>query len=205
MLCVGSIHGARIFFGPHGRVTLDKRILNRSKGNPAASVWVVEYMDYQCPSCRMAFKVLDIYIKEYPSNLYLQVRFHPLKQHPHGLESALYAECATRQNKFWEFHRLLFENQDEWKENTAAAEKFHDYAKQAGMDLKKLDACVVNPHTKETVLQENMDSLALGVNSTPTFFINGKMIVGPKPLVEELKAISPAFTYDFQKEESNAH
>ena len=205
MLCIGSIHGARIFFGPHGEVTLDKRILNRSKGNPAASVWIVEYMDYQCPSCRMASKVLDAYFKEYPSNLYLQVRFHPLKQHPHGLESALYAECAMSQNKFWEFHSLLFENQVEWRESSNATEKFHDYAKKTGLDLKKFDTCAADPLTKDRVLQENIESIALGVNSTPTFFINGKMIVGPKPLMAELKAISPNFTFDLQKEENNAH
>ncbi len=161
-------------------------------------------MDYQCPSCRQAFKVLDAYLKEYPSNIYLQVRFHPLKQHPYGLESALYAECATRQNKFWEFHRLLFENQEDWKESSAVIEKFHDYAKQAGLDLKKLDACVADPLTKETVFQEGIESSQLGVHSTPTFFINGKMIVGPKPLMEELKALSPNFKFDFPKEESHA-
>ncbi len=181
MLCVGSIYGARFFFGPHGVATVDRRILNRSKGNPAASVWIVEYMDYQCPSCRLASKILDAYTKEYPASLYLQVRFHPLKQHPYGLESALYAECAARQNKFWEFHRLLFENQSEWKESSDATEKFHDYAKQAGLNLKKLDACVANPLTTETVLQENLDSVALGVNSTPTFFINGVRIEGVIP------------------------
>ena len=175
LLCVGMIHGARFFFGPHGRVTLDKRILNRSKGNPAASVWIVEYMDYQCPSCRLATKMLDAYFKQYPSKLYLQIRFHPLKQHPHGLESALYAECAMRQKKFWEFHHLLFENQSEWRETSDATQKFHDYAKEAGLDLTKLDACLVNPLTKDTVLQENIDSVALGIHSTPTFFINGKI------------------------------
>ena len=162
-------------------------------------------MDYQCPSCRLAAKMLDNYCKEYPSKLYLQVRFHPLKQHPHGLESALYAECATRQNKFWVFHRLLFENQSEWEKNPDTAGTFHGYAQQAGMDLKKLDACLENPLTKETVLQEDMDSVALGVHSTPTFFINGKMIVGPKLLLEELIARSSDFKFDLQKEEKNAH
>ena len=205
MLCVGTIHGARSFFGPHGRVTLDPRILNRSKGDPAASVWIVEYMDYQCPSCRLASKILDAYFKEYPSKLYLQVRFHPLKNHPHGLESALYAECAMRQKKFWEFHHLLFENQSEWRERSDVVEKFHDYAVQAGLDLKKLNACVANPLTKETVLQEDTDSGELGVHSTPTFFMNDKMIVGPKPLLQELKAISPNFEFDLPKEENHAN
>ena len=205
VLCAGSIHGARFFFGPRGRVTLDRRILNRSTGNPASSVWVVEYMDYQCPSCALSSKVLDAYLKKYPSSLYLQVRFHPLTQHPHGLESAIYSECATRQNKFWAFHRLLFENQNEWKDLPDVTEKLHGYARLAGLNLKKLDVCIANPHTKEKVLEENADSLTVGVASTPTFFINGKMIVGPKPLAEELKLISPDFTFDFPKVENNAH
>ena len=148
--------------------------------------------------------MLDAFFKEYPSKLYLQVKFHPLKQHPHGLESALYAECATRQNKFWKFHHLLFENQSEWKENPDTAGTFHSYARQAGMDLKKLDACLANPLTEQTVSQENLDSTVLGIRSTPTFFINGKMIVGPKPLREELKAISPSFEFEFPEEGSHA-
>ncbi len=183
---------------------LDSRILNRSRGNPAAPIWAVEYMDYQCPSCRIAFKILDAYMKENPSKLYLQVRFHPLKQHPHGLETAIYAECATRQNKFWEFHRLLFENQSVWKDMNYATGVFHDYAHQAGMDLKKLDSCLTNPMTKEKVLEESAASKELGIDSTPTVFINGKMIVGHKPLLEELKNFSPKFDFDIAGEENNA-
>ena len=204
LCCIGSIHFARIYFGPHGRVTLDPRIANRLKGNPSASVWVVEYMDYQCPSCRLATKILEAYFEEYPSNLYLQVKFHPLKQHLHGLETTVYAECATRQNKFWKFHHLLFEHQDEWKEITDTTDIFHRYAQETGMDIQKLDACLLNPLTKETVLRENEESLALGVNSTPSFFINGKMVVGTRPFLAELKTISPGFNYELP-EENHAH
>jgi len=200
LACVGSIHLARVYFGPHGRATLDPRIANRSKGNPSASVWVVEYMDYQCPSCRLATKMLEAYFQAYPSKLYLQVRFHPLKQHPHGFESALYAECAARQNKFWKFHHLLFEHQDELKEEGVVADKFRRFAGETGLNFEKLDACVTNLLTKEAVSQENNDSQTLGVNSTPTFFINGKMVVGSKPLLAELKTISPGFNYELPEE-----
>ncbi len=148
-------------------------------------------MDYQCPACRNAFYVVDTYLKEYPSKIYFQVRFHPLKQHSHGMQSAIYAECATRQKKFWPFHRLLFENQKDWENLALADDKFHEYAKQAGMDLAILDACLQDPLAPEAIEKENADSIALGVNLTPTFFVNGKMIAGLKEIEEEMKRIFP--------------
>lgn len=190
-LSVGFIHAARFVFGPKGKVTFDKRILNRSKGNPNAPVWIVEYMDYQCPACRTAFYVIDAALKEYPSQIYFQVRFHPLKQHPHGLESAVYSECAMRQKKFWEFHRLLFENQKEWEDLILTEDKFHEYAQRAGLNSEALDACLADPLTSETVLKENTDSRMLGVNTTPTFFVNGKMIVGIMEMKAELQKLFP--------------
>lgn len=190
-LSVGFIHAARFVFGPKGKVTFDKRILNRSKGNPNAPVWIVEYMDYQCPACRTAFYVIDAALKEYPSQIYFQVRFHPLKQHPHGLESAVYSECAMRQKKFWEFYRLLFENQKEWEDLILTEDKFHEYAQRAGLNAEVLDACLADPLTSETVLKENTDSRMLGVNTTPTFFVNGKMIVGIMEMKAELQKLFP--------------
>lgn len=205
VLSIGFIHAARFVFGPKGKVTFDKRILNRSKGNPNAPVWIVEYMDYQCPSCRSAFYMIDAYLKEYPSQIYFQVRFHPLKQHPHGLESAIYSECATRQKRFWEFHRLLFENQKEWQDLILTEDKFHAYAQRAGLNLQVLDACLADPLTSETVLKENADSKALGVNLTPTFFVNGKMVAGIKEIKAELQRLFPSLILKDEGDGGTSH
>ena len=190
-IAVGVVHGSKFFFGPKGKVVFDKRILNRSKGSPDAPTWIVEYMDYQCPPCRKMFYILESYFEEYPSQIYLQVRFHPLKMHTHGLESAIYSECAMQQKKFWGFHSLLFENQKEWTDLGTVGDKFHEYAGREGLDLKTLDKCVGNPVTKETVLKENIEGSKLGVASTPTFFLNGKLIVGSNEMISELKKLFP--------------
>ena len=204
-LSVGFIHAARFVFGPKGKVTFDKRILNRSQGSPNAPVWIVEYMDYQCPACRTAFLVIDTALRQYPSQNYFQVRFHPIKQHSHGLESAIYSECAMRQKKFWEFHRLLFENQKEWEDLILIEDKFHAYAQRAGLNLVALDACVADPLTSETVLKENADSVALGVNTTPTFFVNGKMVAGIKEMKAELKKLFPNLILKDESEGGTSH
>ena len=159
---MGAVYGSRFFFGPRGKVSFDKRILNRSKGSPIAPYWIVEYMDYQCPACRKIFTVLDAYFKKYPSKIYLQVRFHPIKMHAHGLESAVYSECAMRQKKFWEFHALLFENQREWAELANSKDKFHQYAQRAGLDLKVLDACLDDPATGPLGAQDVGEIAAVG-------------------------------------------
>ena len=203
-IAVGAVHGSRFFFGPKGKVTFDKRILNRSKGSPNAPTWIVEYMDYQCPPCRKMFHILESYFEEYPSQIYLQVRFHPLKMHAHGLESAVYSECATRQKKFWEFHSLLFENQKEWVDLGKIDDKFHEYAARVGLDLQALDKCVADPATQEAVLKENIEGSKLGVASTPTFFMNGKMIAGSKEMTEELKKLFPKSVIKYKLEEDHA-
>ena len=204
-LCVGSIHGARFIFGPKGKVTFDQRILSRSQGSPNAPVWIVEYMDYQCPACQKAFFIMEAYLKEYPSRIHFQVRFHPLKQHSHGPQSALYAECAAKQKKFWPFHRILFESQKEWETEILVDDRFHDYAEKAGLNLRALDACLAEPITAQTVEKENTDSLALGVNQTPTFFVNGKMIAGLKGMTEELKKLFPDLVLTDKKDETTSN
>ena len=186
--CVVAVQGAKSLMPSNKTATLDKRLLLRSKGDPGGHMWIVEYVDFQCKSCQVASAILESYLNKYPSEIYLQTRFHPMKVHAHGLKSAFYAECAAKQGHFWEFHDLLFQGQAEWSKLQEVDETFRGYAERAGMNLKKLDTCVNDPQTQKTVLKEKEEGTALGVVSTPTFFINGKMVVGPKGLMDELEA-----------------
>jgi protein-disulfide isomerase len=123
----------------------------------------------------------------YPDKIYYQLRFYPLvKSHPHAFKSAFYAECAARQNKFWKFHDLLFENQSFWSQVPEPDPIFHDLARQAGMNLKNLDACLENPQTKKSVLDEKDEGASMGVRRTPTFFVNGRPVIGTQALQQEL-------------------
>ncbi len=178
----------RTFFFTKAEFTQDALDLVRSKGNPNALLWIVEYSDYQCPSCRTAYYLLEDAMKTTPSKIYLQARFYPLSHHKYGLKSAIYAYAAAKQDKFWPFHAILFEKQPEWSQ--APVEKidglFEGYAKEAGLDVKKLAAAAEDPKSKEAVFEENEKGRSLGINITPTFFMNGKMVAGVNVFKEEI-------------------
>ena len=163
----------------------------RSKGNPSAPLKIVEHLDYQCGSCRYAAGLLHEYLKKYPDRMFLEVRFHPLTGHPHGELAATYAQCAADQGNFWPFHELLFERQQGWAPLPDAHAAFRQVAIDSGMDIARMEVCVASPATLEKVRAEKKDSASRGVASTPSFFINGTMVVGPKMLLNELDKYFP--------------
>jgi protein-disulfide isomerase len=186
-----AVQIGRILHG-RGAPRVEPRLAARSKGDPKARVWVVEYIDFQCSTCAEASKTLEKVLERHPKDLYIQVRLHPLViAHPFALKSAIYAECAAEQGRFWPFHDLLFETQSEWAQAPMPDDLFHDYARRTGVDPGRLAACVDDPATKARVMAEKDAAIELGVRATPTFFVNGKKVVGPDSLEEELKAHFP--------------
>lgn len=160
--------------------------VSKAKGDPTARLWLVEYLDYQCGSCREASKMLNSFFNRFPHLVYLQVRFFPLTPHPHGFRSAQYAECAARQDKFWAFNDLVFERQAEWSPLPDIEATFHEYARNVGLDEGKLDKCLENPDVKKYIEDEKADGKKLGVDGTPAFFLNGQFYVGRKAIEEAL-------------------
>ena len=186
-LSVSLVAVGRHTFGPKGRPTFDPRISSRSKGNPQAPLWIVEYVDFQCKSCALSVPIIGEFMNEHPGRVYLQLRFHPLPNaHRHAVRAAVYGECAAKQKKFWPMHDLLFGKQDEWIESENPDVFYNRYAAEAGLDIGRLSACVEDPATKATIMAEKEEAAAIGVNSTPTFFLNGKMMVGIVGLKEAL-------------------
>ncbi len=189
LAAVLAVGVARYYFLPKTHFTLEQRNFLRAKGNPKASVWIVEYLDFQCSICRETTKTLKNYLSTHGSESYFQLRYYPLNKHRYGLKTAIYAECAARQGQFWPYHDILFEKQEEW--GTAAPENVDalltGYAKAIPASMKPYLACVENPETKETIFQEIQAAKKAGVSGTPTFFINGEMAVGPAALDEALK------------------
>lgn len=179
-MAVTAVITTRYFFAPSGNLTADKRSILRSKGDPDARLWIVECIDYQCKACAAASSLLEQTLKAHPKEIYLQVRFHPLMRHSYALKAAIYAECAARQGKFWDFHKLLFENQDIWSEVSESEVDilFEDYARRVGIPAHITKACVENPAIKETVLAEVTSQKEAGVRITPSFFVNGELVTG---------------------------
>jgi protein-disulfide isomerase len=162
-------------------------------GRPDALVRLTEWVDFQCPSCAAGAVDLKKYMKTYPDKFYVEVKYFPLGGHLHSLEAAKFAECSARQGKFWPFYDLVFERQPQWRDLFDAHPVFEQIVQDIGLDQKKIDACVATDEIREIVLKEKDQGQALAVQSTPTYFINGKMVVGPKDMRDEVnKLLAPA-------------
>ena len=159
----------------------------RSKGNPKANFKVVEYIDFQCPACAKGAKILREYVEQYHDKIYLSMKYFPLSQmHKYALLASQYAECAAKQNKFWPMHDRLIDQQSLWDRMLNAETAFRDMAKEIGLDISLLDVCLADKKTEAGILADKEKGKSLGVQSTPTYFINEKMMVGTKSLQTEL-------------------
>jgi protein-disulfide isomerase len=142
-----------------------------SKGNPNASVTLVEFTDYQCPSCASAHPVLERIATEYGDRVKLVVRDYPLSQHPDALKAAEAAEAARAQGKYWEYVALLYQNQ-----SALNADKLKEYASRVGLDRAAFDAALDSGKFSESVHRDMLDGERVGVPGTPTVFVNGRRV-----------------------------
>ena len=148
----------------------------RVRGAADAPVTLVEYGDYQCPTCGKYHPILQELLSRYPGKLKLEFRHYPLIQiHPNALGAALAAESAGDQGKFWEMNDLLFERQQEWSPNPNAEALFLQYALQLGLDGNRFMQSIRSPATRDRVLADVSSGNAV-VQGTPTFLINGQLL-----------------------------
>src|SRR5262249_52324031 len=130
--------------------------------------------------------------EQHPGDLYIQVRYFPLtSMHHHAMISALYSECAGRQGKFWALDDLMIPQQSEWAQLMNPEPVFKQMAEQVGMNMDQLNACMASENARQVINDEKAAGQSLGIISTPTYFINNKMVVGTKSLEEELKIYFP--------------
>ena len=152
-----------------------------SKGNPAAAVTVVEFTDYQCPSCAATQPILERIAAEYGDRIRLVVRDYPLSQHADSHKAAEAAEAAREQGKYWEYAMLLYQNQ-----SALQVDKLKEYASRVGLDRTKFDAALDTGRFADSVLRDLRDGERVGVNGTPSLFVNGVRI--ERATYEQLKA-----------------
>ena len=168
--------------------------LSRVRGNDGALIKIVEFMDFRCPPCATGSKYLKIQIKENPDTIRLEMKYFPLGINQNFAISARYAECAARQGKFWQYHDLLIEGQQKWKKYMSPQTIFESYAKKIKLDANQLDSCLQDKTLLKTIVDIKEEGKALGVKSTPTYFINGKKIVGLKLLEKEVSSLLKVHT-----------
>lgn len=146
------------------------------RGGAKAPVTIVMFSDYECPFCVRAEAVVDQVMKTYGDKVRLVFRDYPLPMHPNARPAAEAAACANDQGKYWSYHEKLFAN------NTAlGADKLKEYAKDTGLDMAKFDKCVADKTHAAAIDKDVADGAAVGVNGTPAFFINGRMLSGAQP------------------------
>jgi protein-disulfide isomerase len=189
ILCIVTVYWAKST--RHSHQESKKAQHPRTIGDPNADVRIVEHLDFQCPPCAKGYFLLKNYLKKYPSRIQVEFKYFPWTKKRHSFKSALFAECAAKQEKFWEFSSLLLKKQPLWQKLSVddAQLMFREIAHEIGLEEFELADCIMGEQAKQTILSEKGEGKSLGIRQTPTYFINGKMVVGVKNLQRELMAI----------------
>lgn len=147
-------------------------------GPDTAAVKIVEFGDFQCPACAMAVTDFENIQAENADSVQILFRHFPLPSHANGLVSSMAAEAAAKQNKFWEMYDLLYENQQQWEALRDPKATFVSFARTLELNIDQFEKDLSSNEIKEIVENDRDYGLALGVNQTPTFFINNKLVTG---------------------------
>lgn len=142
--------------------------------NREAEITLLEFGDYECPSCGEAYGIIKALQQAFGDRLLFVFRNFPLQEvHPHAYNAALAAEAAGRQHRFWEMHDLLFENQNRLTWNDIAV-----YAESIDLDMDRFQADLNVDWVQQRVERDIESGLRSGVNGTPSFYINGSKYDG---------------------------
>ena len=158
-------------------VPLDVKEDAASMGDANAKITITEYSDFECPFCGKAARdVLPDIKKDYVDTGKVKIVFKnfPLPAHRYSRSAAYAAECANQQGKFWEYHELLFNNQDK-----LTSKDLKSYGEQVGLDMAAFDICIDHSKIQEKVQLQMQEGINKGVTGTPTFiFSDGTRIEG---------------------------
>jgi protein-disulfide isomerase len=148
------------------------------RGNPYAPVKIIAFSDYECDYCKDAEQTINSLLSLYPDQVSFVFRDFPISGiHVYAEKAAEASECAGEQGKFWEMHDKLFENQ-----NALTIQDLKQYAADLGLDTAAFNTCLDSGSMNQEVVSDRTDGLNAGVEGAPTFFINGKKLVGALPL-----------------------
>ena len=145
-------------------------------GPANAPVKIEEFGDFECPPCALFHPILKQMHEEFGDKLHITFRENPLANHQHAIPAASAAEAAGMQGKFWEMHALIFENQNSWKTQFDVRPIFEGYAKQIGIDVERFKRDVLSDAVEQRIYLDGKRARSMGVNSTPTVFLNGREV-----------------------------
>lgn len=152
----------------------------RVRGDPAAKITMIEFTDFQCPYCLQAYTTVKNLLKKYEGKVKLAFRDLPLREADEsGVGPADAARCAGEQAKFWEYHDLLFENQD-----ATGEEVFRAYVERLKLNLEQFNSCMKSRKYRAQIQADFNDAVSLAIPGTPFFYINGIPLNGARPQLE---------------------
>jgi len=151
---------------------------NHKSGQGEAGVTFTEYGDFQCPVCAIYFEPVKQATAKYSKEVFFQFRNLPLVNiHQNAFAAARAAEAAGKQDKFWEMHDKLYENQTTWASSSNALNFFKTYAKAIGLDMAKFEKDYASAEINDAINADLAEFEKTGRDmATPTFFINGKYV-----------------------------
>ena len=164
------------------RVTLEPPRQNvaaanaEAKGPATAPIQIIEFSDFQCPYCQRANPAVDQVLSTYGDRVHFVYRHFPLPSHPNARPAAEASQCAAEQGKFWPYHDKLFASSSQ-----LGAADLKKHAVELGLDAAKFNSCVDARKYKAQVDADAQAGEEAGVNGTPAFFINGRMLSGAQP------------------------
>jgi protein-disulfide isomerase len=155
-----------------------------SQGSASAPIEIVEFSDFQCPYCLRAHPTVKQVLDTYGNKIRFVYRNYPLPSHPNARPAAEAAQCANEQGQFWAYHDRLFADQSKLNDNDLKAS-----AAALGLDAGKFNACFDSHKYKARVDADLQAGNEAGVDGTPAFFINGRMLSGAQPYDEFKRVI----------------
>ncbi len=154
----------------------------------SATIDFVEFADFQCPACRAAYPLVNQLTNEYKGRINYIYRHFPLPSHKNALIAGEAVEAAGEQGKFFEMMDVVYENQLDWEASTNPLDIFVKYAQNLSLDVEKFRQDVQSNKYESKINRDKGDGISLGVNATPTFFIDGEKVVGV-PGYDKLKQV----------------
>ncbi len=161
------------------------------KGNPDAPVTILEFSDFQCPYCGRFFQSVEPEInKQYIAEGKVRMGYiHFAFLGPESSWAAEASECAADQNAFWEYHDKLFNSQNGENQGTFSKDNLKQFAADLGLDTATFNQCLDGGKYTEYVQSQGDMGRQIGVQSTPTFLVNGQAVVGAQPFEAFQQAI----------------
>jgi protein-disulfide isomerase len=168
-----------------------------------AKVVMTEYSDFQCPACALFFPMVQKLKKEYGEKLEVEYKYFPLNNHQYALLAARAAEAASNQGKFREMRGMLFENQQKWAGSGNPQPIFVNYAKNMGLDTDQFKDDLNSAESQQAVMKQKNEGIERGVNSTPSFYINGEVVPTLPRDYEQFKALMDIYMNEAKQAAQN--